>query len=101
MAPKGKNVASGSGTKRSRKGAAIGSSSREPTNLPPQKFGKQAVIHYGKPGITVGWVACVGMDDVQLRIGGRLVTEDEMAPLVKRYPLIDSAIYMCQMGPVF
>ncbi|KAH0682363.1 hypothetical protein KY290_020953 [Solanum tuberosum] len=53
MAHKGKNVASGSGTKRSRKGAVVGSSSREPNNLPPQKFGRQAVMHYGKD-----WYEC-------------------------------------------
>ncbi|KAH0754743.1 hypothetical protein KY290_025013 [Solanum tuberosum] len=48
MAPKGNNVASGLGTKRSRKGVGAGSSSREPNDLPPQKFGGQAVMHYGK-----------------------------------------------------
>ncbi|KAH0709064.1 hypothetical protein KY284_010491 [Solanum tuberosum] len=53
MAPKGKNVASGSGTKRSRKGAVAGSSSREPNDLPPQKFGGQAVMQYGKD-----WYEC-------------------------------------------
>ncbi|KAH0655820.1 hypothetical protein KY285_030702 [Solanum tuberosum] len=53
MAPKGKNVASGSGNKRSRKGAAVGSSSREPNNLPPQKFGGPAVMHYRKD-----WYEC-------------------------------------------
>ncbi|KAH0679870.1 hypothetical protein KY284_020955 [Solanum tuberosum] len=53
MDPKGKNVASGSGTKRSRKGAAARSSSRETTNFPSQKFGEQAVMHYGKD-----WYEC-------------------------------------------
>ncbi|KAH0767859.1 hypothetical protein KY285_003730 [Solanum tuberosum] len=53
MAPKGKNVASGSGTKRSRTGATVGSSNRETTNLSPQKFGKQALMHYGED-----WYEC-------------------------------------------
>ncbi|KAG5610828.1 hypothetical protein H5410_022109 [Solanum commersonii] len=53
MDPKGKNVASSSGTKRSRKGEVAESSSRETTNLPPQKFGKQALMHYGEE-----WYAC-------------------------------------------
>ncbi|KAH0650410.1 hypothetical protein KY284_030322 [Solanum tuberosum] len=49
----GKNVASGSSTKKSRKGAVAGSSSREPNNLPPQKFDGQAIMHYGKD-----WYKC-------------------------------------------
>uniref|UniRef100_M1DA89 Putative plant transposon protein domain-containing protein n=1 Tax=Solanum tuberosum TaxID=4113 RepID=M1DA89_SOLTU len=53
MAPKGNNVASGLGTKRSRKGVGARSSSREPNDLPPQKFGGQAVMHYGKD-----WYEC-------------------------------------------
>ncbi|KAG5631153.1 hypothetical protein H5410_002870 [Solanum commersonii] len=48
MAPKGKNDASGAGTKRSRKGTTSISSSRAPTYLPPQKFVKQMVMHYGE-----------------------------------------------------
>uniref|UniRef100_M1DUF4 Uncharacterized protein n=1 Tax=Solanum tuberosum TaxID=4113 RepID=M1DUF4_SOLTU len=42
-----------------------------------------------------------GMVELQLRIGGRQVTEDEMATLVEPYPLTDSAMYMCRMGPAF
>ncbi|KAG5589799.1 hypothetical protein H5410_040313 [Solanum commersonii] len=53
MAPKGKNVSSGSGTKRSRKGAATESSNRETTNLLPQKFGEKTIMHYGKD-----WYEC-------------------------------------------
>ncbi|KAH0709236.1 hypothetical protein KY284_010663 [Solanum tuberosum] len=53
MSPKGKNVSSGSGTKRSTKGAAAGSSNRETTNLPPQIFCEQAVMQYGKD-----WYEC-------------------------------------------
>lgn len=48
MANKGKSDVSSSRTKMSRKEVVVGSSSREPTNLRPQKFGKQAVMHYGK-----------------------------------------------------
>ncbi|KAG5590026.1 hypothetical protein H5410_040540 [Solanum commersonii] len=138
MAPKGKNVASGSGTKKSRKGVAVGSSSRETTNLPPQKFGKQALMHYGED-----WYKCqqqskylgecnlslvrefyanwsthrvelnqglirdsrmgrlFGMAELQLRIGGRLMIEDEMATLAEHYPLTDSVMYLFRMGPAF
>lgn len=34
-------------------------------------------------------------------IGGRPVTEDEMATLARSYLLKDSAFYICQMGPAF
>uniref|UniRef100_M1DBI3 Uncharacterized protein n=1 Tax=Solanum tuberosum TaxID=4113 RepID=M1DBI3_SOLTU len=98
MAPKGKNVSSDLGTKRSRKRAATGSSNRETTNLPPQKFGEQTVMHYEKDC----WMGRMfGMADLQLRVGGRPVSEDEMVTLAERYPLTDSAMYLCQMGPTF
>ncbi|KAH0729564.1 hypothetical protein KY290_000694 [Solanum tuberosum] len=42
-----------------------------------------------------------GMAELQLQIGGRQVTEDEMATLAERYLLMDSAMYMCRMGPAF
>ncbi|KAG5629970.1 hypothetical protein H5410_001687 [Solanum commersonii] len=42
-----------------------------------------------------------GIDMLQLRIGGRLVTKNKMATLAEHYPLTDSVIYMCQMGPAF
>ncbi|KAH0652424.1 hypothetical protein KY289_030102 [Solanum tuberosum] len=42
-----------------------------------------------------------GMTELQLWIGGRQVTEDEMATLTERYPFMDSAMYMCWMGPAF
>ncbi|KAG5610716.1 hypothetical protein H5410_021997 [Solanum commersonii] len=42
-----------------------------------------------------------GMTELQLRIGGGSVTEDEMATLAERYPLTDSAMYMCRIGPSF
>uniref|UniRef100_M1E183 Putative plant transposon protein domain-containing protein n=1 Tax=Solanum tuberosum TaxID=4113 RepID=M1E183_SOLTU len=216
MTPKGKNVASDSGTKRSRIGAAAESSSWETTNLLPQKFGKQVVMHYGEEWydyqleskymgdevrdmgrhltlhyghlnldaeiwlkimsstllpckhttevtrervvlvyqlmkrlpINVGailrqnmlkfwtnmrwclcygnlitshdqshrqvltvadrqaqddsWMGCMfGMAELQLWISGRPVTEDEMETLAEHYPLTDSRMYMCQMGPAF
>ncbi|KAG5576259.1 hypothetical protein H5410_056393 [Solanum commersonii] len=41
------------------------------------------------------------MAELQLRIGGHLVTEDEMAKLAECYPLTDSSMYMCWMGPTF
>ncbi|KAH0679801.1 hypothetical protein KY284_020886 [Solanum tuberosum] len=42
-----------------------------------------------------------GMDELQLRIGSRSVTEDEKAKLAESYPLTDSAMYICRMGPDF
>uniref|UniRef100_M1DV00 Uncharacterized protein n=1 Tax=Solanum tuberosum TaxID=4113 RepID=M1DV00_SOLTU len=42
-----------------------------------------------------------GMAELQLRIGGRLVTEDKMATVAEHYPLTDSAMYLCRMGPAF
>ncbi|KAH0757914.1 hypothetical protein KY290_021407 [Solanum tuberosum] len=42
-----------------------------------------------------------GMAELQLRIGSRPVTKDEMATLAERYTLTDSAMYMCRMGPAF
>uniref|UniRef100_M1DRW3 Uncharacterized protein n=1 Tax=Solanum tuberosum TaxID=4113 RepID=M1DRW3_SOLTU len=41
------------------------------------------------------------MDELQLRIGGHLMTEDEMAMLVERYPLMDNSMYICRLGPTF
>ncbi|KAG5585418.1 hypothetical protein H5410_045852 [Solanum commersonii] len=42
-----------------------------------------------------------GVTELQLSIGGHSVTEDEMATLAEHYPLTDSAMYMCWMGPTF
>ncbi|KAG5615025.1 hypothetical protein H5410_014849 [Solanum commersonii] len=42
-----------------------------------------------------------GMAELQLRIGGRLVTDDEMETLVDRYSLIGSATFLCKYGPLF
>ncbi|WMV40894.1 hypothetical protein MTR67_034279 [Solanum verrucosum] len=42
-----------------------------------------------------------GMTDLQLRVGGRPVSENEMATLAERYPLTDIAMYLCRMGPAF
>ncbi|KAH0724938.1 hypothetical protein KY284_000803 [Solanum tuberosum] len=42
-----------------------------------------------------------GMAELQLQIGGRQVIEDEMATLVERYLLKDSAMYMFRMSPAF
>ncbi|TMW95216.1 hypothetical protein EJD97_009233 [Solanum chilense] len=41
------------------------------------------------------------MMELQLRIVGSPVTEEEMDALSNRYPLKDSDMYMCQMGPTF
>ncbi|KAG5619694.1 hypothetical protein H5410_004912 [Solanum commersonii] len=167
MAPKGKNVASGSGTKSSRKGAAVGSSSREPNNLPSPKIQRASCNvpwkGLGESGASIpfdeeftgtsvlyklrkkfmicapprsphlvcrlvdvtrtkahdpsqgpiltaidrqarddSWMGRMfGMAELQLRIGDRQVTEDEMAALVERCPLTNSVMYMCQIGPGF
>ncbi|KAH0646412.1 hypothetical protein KY284_034296 [Solanum tuberosum] len=42
-----------------------------------------------------------GMAELQLRIGGRPVTDDEMETLADRYPLIESAAFMCRSGLAF
>ncbi|KAH0776742.1 hypothetical protein KY290_008153 [Solanum tuberosum] len=42
-----------------------------------------------------------GMVELQLRIGGRPVTEDELETLVDRYPLIDSVAFLFKSGPAF
>ncbi|KAH0764860.1 hypothetical protein KY285_000731 [Solanum tuberosum] len=48
------------------------------------------------------WIGCIfGMAELQLRIGGLLVTKDEMATLAECYPLKDSALCMCRMDPAF
>lgn len=48
------------------------------------------------------WMGCMfGMAELQLRIGGRSVTENEMETLAERYHLTDSAMYMCWMGLAF
>ncbi|KAH0758051.1 hypothetical protein KY290_021544 [Solanum tuberosum] len=41
------------------------------------------------------------MAELQLQIGGRPVTEDEIETSVECYLLMDSAMYMCRMGPTF
>uniref|UniRef100_M1DZ04 Uncharacterized protein n=1 Tax=Solanum tuberosum TaxID=4113 RepID=M1DZ04_SOLTU len=41
------------------------------------------------------------MAKLQLRIGGRPVTEDEIETSIECYLLMDSAMYMCRMGPTF
>ncbi|KAH0773604.1 hypothetical protein KY290_010741 [Solanum tuberosum] len=43
-------------------------------------------------------LACMfGMVEFQLRIGGRLLTNDEMETMAERYPLIESAPYLCRI----
>jgi hypothetical protein len=42
-----------------------------------------------------------GMAELQLQIGGRPVTANEMVELADRYPLTDSAMRMCRIGPDF
>ncbi|KAH0754601.1 hypothetical protein KY290_024871 [Solanum tuberosum] len=42
-----------------------------------------------------------GMVELQLRIGGRPVTNAEMATREERYPLIESAAFLCRTGPAF
>lgn len=48
MSSKVNSFFSGSGTKRSRNGAAFANSSCETTNIPPQKFDEQSLMYYRK-----------------------------------------------------
>ncbi|KAG5605589.1 hypothetical protein H5410_027081 [Solanum commersonii] len=48
------------------------------------------------------WMGCMfGMAQLQLRIGGHSMTVDEIVTLAECYPLTDSAMYLCWMGPTF
>uniref|UniRef100_M1E0W6 Putative plant transposon protein domain-containing protein n=1 Tax=Solanum tuberosum TaxID=4113 RepID=M1E0W6_SOLTU len=42
-----------------------------------------------------------GMAELQQRIGGRPVTDVEMATMAERYPLTESAAFLCRSGPAF
>uniref|UniRef100_M1DVE2 Uncharacterized protein n=1 Tax=Solanum tuberosum TaxID=4113 RepID=M1DVE2_SOLTU len=42
-----------------------------------------------------------GMAELQLRIGGCPVTDAEMETIAERYPLIESATFLCRTGPTF
>ncbi|KAH0708909.1 hypothetical protein KY290_010426 [Solanum tuberosum] len=42
-----------------------------------------------------------GMAELQLWIGGRPITDEEMENLADRYPLIESAASLCRTGPAF
>ncbi|KAG5607032.1 hypothetical protein H5410_028524 [Solanum commersonii] len=42
-----------------------------------------------------------GMAKLQLRIGGRPVTDAEMETMAERYPLTESAAFLCRTGPAF
>ncbi|KAH0716680.1 hypothetical protein KY290_012943 [Solanum tuberosum] len=42
-----------------------------------------------------------GMAELQLRIGGRPVTDAEMETMVERYPLTESAAFLCRTSPAF
>ncbi|KAG5599531.1 hypothetical protein H5410_030901 [Solanum commersonii] len=42
-----------------------------------------------------------GMTYLQLHIGGRPVTDDEMETMMERYPLTESAAFLCRIGPAF
>uniref|UniRef100_M1DXM9 Putative plant transposon protein domain-containing protein n=1 Tax=Solanum tuberosum TaxID=4113 RepID=M1DXM9_SOLTU len=42
-----------------------------------------------------------GMAELQLRIGDRHVTNDEMETMTERYPLTESAAFLCKTGPAF
>ncbi|KAH0644731.1 hypothetical protein KY284_032615 [Solanum tuberosum] len=42
-----------------------------------------------------------GMAELQLRIGGHPVTDEEMETLADRYLLIESAAFLCRSGPAF
>ncbi|KAH0652570.1 hypothetical protein KY289_030248 [Solanum tuberosum] len=42
-----------------------------------------------------------GMAKLQLRIGGRPVTDEDMETMVERYLLTESAAFLCRTGPAF
>uniref|UniRef100_M1DV02 Uncharacterized protein n=1 Tax=Solanum tuberosum TaxID=4113 RepID=M1DV02_SOLTU len=42
-----------------------------------------------------------GMAELQLRIGGRPVTDAEMETMAECYPLSESATFLCKIGPAF
>ncbi|KAH0765020.1 hypothetical protein KY285_000891 [Solanum tuberosum] len=42
-----------------------------------------------------------GMAELQLRISGRRVTDAEMETMAERYPLTESATFLCRTGPAF
>ncbi|KAH0689203.1 hypothetical protein KY289_016561 [Solanum tuberosum] len=42
-----------------------------------------------------------GKAELQLRIGGLPITDEEMETLADRYPLIESAAFLCRSGPAF
>ncbi|KAH0754315.1 hypothetical protein KY290_024585 [Solanum tuberosum] len=42
-----------------------------------------------------------GMAELQLRIGGRPFTDAEMETMAERYPLTESATFLCRTGPAF
>uniref|UniRef100_M1DXH1 Putative plant transposon protein domain-containing protein n=1 Tax=Solanum tuberosum TaxID=4113 RepID=M1DXH1_SOLTU len=42
-----------------------------------------------------------GMAELQPRIGGRSVTNEEMETMAECYPLTESAIFLCRTGPAF
>uniref|UniRef100_M1DTF3 Putative plant transposon protein domain-containing protein n=1 Tax=Solanum tuberosum TaxID=4113 RepID=M1DTF3_SOLTU len=42
-----------------------------------------------------------GMAELQLRIGGSPVTDAEMETMAERYPLSESAAFLCKTGPAF
>ncbi|KAH0761477.1 hypothetical protein KY290_017550 [Solanum tuberosum] len=41
------------------------------------------------------------LTELQLRIEGRPVTDEDMETLADRYPLIESAAFLCRSGPTF
>uniref|UniRef100_M1DYX5 Putative plant transposon protein domain-containing protein n=1 Tax=Solanum tuberosum TaxID=4113 RepID=M1DYX5_SOLTU len=42
-----------------------------------------------------------GMAELQLRIGDRPVTDEKMVTMAERYPLTESAAFLCRTGPAF
>uniref|UniRef100_M1DH11 Uncharacterized protein n=1 Tax=Solanum tuberosum TaxID=4113 RepID=M1DH11_SOLTU len=42
-----------------------------------------------------------GMAKLQLRIGGRPVTDEDMETMVERYLLTENAAFLCRTGPAF
>ncbi|KAG5584924.1 hypothetical protein H5410_045358 [Solanum commersonii] len=119
MAPKARNVEVSVGSKRNRKGEVVGSSSSQE---PFQKFGKKAmerIVDVTRTKVldtshspilsTQKWqtrddsvmARMFVMEELQLRIGGHPVTDNEMETLAERYPLTENAAYLYRVGSAF
>ncbi|KAG5590316.1 hypothetical protein H5410_040830 [Solanum commersonii] len=81
-------------------GEASGSASQEPV----QKLGKMTIERaegIEKEAVDLHIAFHPDLTGLQLRIGGCLVTDEEMENLTDRYPLTKSAALLSRTGPAF